>query len=68
MTNNQCGKHDEICKTFERPIYGQVLVKLDQDEDGNPEVRWYVKPLDSGLCSFAAGFENTDKGWDLACI
>lgn len=50
-------------------LYGnddnQVLVKLDQGEDG-PEVRFYFKPDGLGVCSVASEFEDTDEGWDAA--
>ena len=55
-----------FAKLFERPMYGQVLAKLDVNENGDPELRWYVQPPDLGVCSFALGFKDTDDGWDAA--
>ncbi len=43
---------------------GQILVKLDSDEDGSPEIRFYVNPEDLGLNSLAFGYEDSEKGWE----
>jgi hypothetical protein len=55
-----------FAKLFERPGYGQVLAKLDADDAGAPELRWYAKPPGMGVCSFALGFGDSDEGWDAA--
>lgn len=55
-----------FAKLFERPNYGQVLAKLDADDEGAPELRWYAKPPGLGVCSFALGFGDSDEGWDAA--
>lgn len=52
-----------FAKLFETEGAGQVLVKLDVDEKGAPEVRWYAQPEGLGVCSFALGFEDNDTGW-----
>lgn len=54
-----------FAKIFDRPIYGQILVKLD-NEEGKPELRWYAKPPELGVCSFAMTFTDDDKGRDSA--
>lgn len=43
----------------------QVLVKIDSNDNG-PEVRFYTEPPGMGVCSFAAGFSDSDEGWDRA--
>ncbi|SDJ89184.1 hypothetical protein [Billgrantia gudaonensis] len=56
-----------FAKIFQSPAYGQILVKLDSaDDDGSPEVRFYVKPKNLGVCSFAIGFSDSDEGWNAA--
>jgi len=56
-----------FAKLFESPKYGQILAKLDtHHEDHTPEVRFYVQPKKLGVCSFALGFEDDDRGWELA--
>lgn len=51
-------------------LYGdganQVLVKLDEAEDGGAEIRFYVKPDEMGVCSTALLFKDTDAGWASA--
>ncbi|SOC56422.1 hypothetical protein SAMN05421509_10732 [Chromohalobacter canadensis] len=56
-----------FAKLFESPKYGQILAKLDtHHEDHTPEVRFYVKPKNFGVCSFALSFKDDGQGWDLA--
>ena len=44
--------------------FGQILVKMDSDDDYCPEVRFYFKPKNLGVCSVAVQFKDTDDGWD----
>lgn len=45
----------------------QILVKLDANEDGLPEVRVYFQPEQLGVCAVALAWDDdTDKSWDLA--
>ena len=53
----------EFAKLFDRPAYGQVLLKLDVDDEGRPELRWFAHPPGVGVCSLAFGFEDDDAGW-----
>ena len=55
-----------FAKIYERPVFGQMLLKIDAGEDGKPEVRWHLKPPGLGVCSFALGFDDTEEGWDAA--
>ena len=44
---------------------GQVLVKLDSDDTGSPEVRFFFQPAKLGVCSFAYTWGgDTDESWD----
>ncbi|TCP13797.1 hypothetical protein EV683_10542 [Crenobacter luteus] len=45
---------------------GQILVKIDADEDGAPEIRFYAEPTGLGVCSLALSYEDFDNGWDAA--
>lgn len=56
----------KFAKLFELPRYGQVLLKFDADDEGKPELRWYVQPPELGVCSIAVSFNDTDQGWDQA--
>ena len=51
-------------------LYGdgddQILVKIDESDDGAPEVRFYFQPLELGVCSLAIKFDDSDDGWDKA--
>ena len=59
-------------------LYGtdedQVLVKVDSNDEGRPEIRFYTKPKGlgvcslgiKGVCSLAISFEDSDDGWDKA--
>jgi hypothetical protein len=49
------------------PEDNQVLVKLDANDEGNPEVRVFCKPVGLGVCSAAWGWNNdSDESWDKA--
>lgn len=56
---------EQFCKVYETEK-GQILVKLDADDDGAPEVRFYAQPEGLGVCSFATKYEDSDEGWDRA--
>lgn len=54
-------------KLYETEETGQILVKIDDGENG-PEVRYYFVPKGLGVCSAALEFTDDDKGkaWDKA--
>ena len=52
-----------FAKLYETHL-GQILVKADADEESKPEVRFYFKPENLGVCSMAVSFDDTDEGWD----
>ena len=55
-----------FAKLFESEKYGQILVKVDADDECHPEVRFYCIPGDLGVCSLAITFEDSDGGWEEA--
>ncbi len=55
-----------FCRLFETSTHGQILVKLDRNDEGIPEVRYYMQPPNLGVCSVALSFSDDDEGWDLA--
>lgn len=57
----------DFAKLFQFEEIGQVLVKLDDGDDG-PEVRIYFQPENLGICSTAFNFEEDETGseWDKA--
>lgn len=55
----------QFCKLYEHPEIGQILVKMDSDDDGDPEIRFYFTPDGLGVCSCALGFPDTDLGYEL---
>ena len=56
----------KFAKLFETEKFGQILVKIDKGEDESPEIRVYVSPPKLGICSWAAGYPDSDEGWDTA--
>lgn len=59
-------KVSTFCKLFETEKHGQILVKLDGNNEGAPEVRFYAAPEGLGVCSVAALYTDDDAGWDRA--
>jgi hypothetical protein len=55
----------DFCKLYETD-HGQILVKLDRNSEGDPEVRFYARPPDLGVCSLACGYKDDDAGWGRA--
>ena len=56
----------KFAKLYERNG-SQVLVKIDSDGKGNPEVRFFYEPKDLGVCSMAISFrDDSPEMWDRA--
>ena len=51
----------DFAKMFQTEL-GQVVVMLQADDDGAPEVRVFMKPEDMGVCSTAFGYSDDDAG------
>lgn len=56
---------DKFCKVYETKERGQILVKIEANDEGIPEIRFYAQPPDLGVCSVAVTFSDDDEGWDL---
>lgn len=58
---------ETFAKLFELEEIGQVLVKLDEEDNG-PEVRIYFMPKGLGVCSSAFSFsdDEDESAWDKA--
>jgi len=52
-----------FAKLYDTDKNGQILVKADMNEEGGPEIRFYFKPEELGVCSVAMAFNDNDKGW-----
>lgn len=52
-----------FAKLYETEI-GQILVKMDSNPEGEPEVRIYFEPRALGVCSLAVSFEESNDGYD----
>lgn len=55
-----------FAKLFDCEEYGQLLVKIDANDDGAPEVRVFFEPDGLGVCSVGLSYEDSDEGWDKA--
>jgi len=55
-----------FAKIFETEKYGQILVKFDESDENTPEIRFYFKPTDMGVCSLAAQYKDTEKDRELS--
>ena len=54
-----------FCKILDCEVNGQILIKIDTNDDDKPEVRVYFEPADLGVCSIAFSFDG-DDAWDKA--
>lgn len=57
---------EKFCKVFETEKHGQIMVKIDRNNESVPEVRFYASPEGLGVCSLAISFTDDDAGCDLA--
>jgi hypothetical protein len=51
-----------FAKLFETTEFGQVLVKLGENDNGDPEIRFFSEPPSMGVCEFAVTYEASDEG------
>jgi hypothetical protein len=57
---------DKFAKLFETKKHGQILVVIDEGDEG-PEVRVSFTPPGMGVCSVALKFsQENEDGWDKA--
>jgi hypothetical protein len=50
-----------FAKLFEHETYGQILVLLDTDDDGDPAVKFMSCPANLGICTTKFGFKQWDR-------
>ena len=55
-----------FAKLYETKELGQILVKLDQNEESLPEIRYFFEPENLGVCSMAISFKDSETAWDNA--
>lgn len=55
-----------FAKIFQVSPYGQILVLLDENDEGEPALKVSVKPEGWGVCSTQISFPDTDEGWENA--
>ena len=57
-----------FAKLYPAEELGQVLVKIDANEKGGIEVRYFFEPKGLGVCSVALEFIDDEDGsaWDKA--
>lgn len=60
---NACA--DDFAKLFRADDTGQVLVVLDEGDEG-PEIQISFKPKGLGVCCMKLGFKDSDSGWERA--
>lgn len=53
---------NKFAKLYETEKYGQIVVILQSDDEGDPEIRFFCQPPELGVCSVAFSFED----WDTA--
>lgn len=57
---------DKFAKLFDTDIYGQILVVIDEGDEG-PEVRFSFTPAGLGVCSQAIKYsQESEDGWNNA--
>jgi len=57
-----------FAKVFQSDRHGQIIaMKKTDDDEGKPEVRFFVEPEGAGVCSIAIGYEDDDEGHER-CI
>lgn len=58
----------DFAKMFRSEKYGQLVVLLDRNDDGDPSVRTYFQHPNPtfGVCSIAPSWHDSEAGWNLA--
>jgi len=44
----------------------QIVVIVQRGKDGDPEIRFFYRPKDLGVCSMAINFPDSEIGWESA--
>jgi len=55
----------DFAKLFTSQTYGQILVVIEENDKGNPCIRFTTQPKNMGLCSVSmGGSDDSDEVWD----
>ena len=52
-----------FAKIFQTDKHGQILVRIDVDENAMPSMIVSVVPPDMGVCEYAMSWKDTDLGY-----
>lgn len=55
----------KFVKLFEDEKYGKILVLLDQDDEGEPVVKFMGLPPGLSLCIFSLGFGTEEQAREM---
>lgn len=58
----------DFAKMFRSEKYGQLVILLDRNDDGDPSVRVHFQHPNPtfGVCSVGPHWDDDDAGWHLA--
>jgi hypothetical protein len=48
----------KFAKMFDNKRYGQIVMIRAQNQEGAPEIRFFVQPDGYGVCSFSIGWND----------
>lgn len=57
----------KFAKLFDDEKLGQILVMLDQDDEGEPCVKFMGMPPGLGICVFSLGFGTEEQAREMFC-
>ena len=57
---------DDFAKLFKTEKHGQIVLMLTRNDEGDPAVRFFCQPEESGVCMVGFSFADTDEGWEKA--
>lgn len=55
-----------FAKLYNTAELGQIMVMVDSNYEGKPEVKTYFTTDNMGVCSTALEFKDDDDGWESA--
>ncbi len=53
--------NNNFAKIFQSEAFGQILVKKDDNDQDDPEIRFFFNPDQLGICSLAVAFKNVEN-------
>lgn len=54
---------EKFCKLFEDPEKGQILVFLSENEEGEPQLRFQVRPTGAWVAAVSMTFPDSEQGY-----